>query len=249
MTKVVAAVAVLQLFERGLIALHEPIATYLPAFADTKVAVVKDWAVTQLRTAERPITIHDLLTMTAGMTNTWWHGLFEPPIYHVVPKLYHEAGPGRRPEHPAHHAGAQRRADRLLPLIADPGTMFDYSNNSVDVLCRLVEVVSGQDFDSYLRDNIFTPLGMNEIWFFPPKNPMAPHRCGVGRPRREADRGPRRWGWACWARSTRSARQDPVQRRGRPARHHRRLLQVRPDAAQRWRDWTVCGCSALRRCG
>ena len=80
MTKVVAAVAVLQLFERGLIALHEPIATYLPAFADTKVAVVKDWAVTQLRTAERPITIHDLLTMTAGMTNTWWHGLFEPPI-------------------------------------------------------------------------------------------------------------------------------------------------------------------------
>ena len=170
MTKVVAAVAVLQLFERGLIALHEPIATYLPAFADTKVAVVKDWAVTQLRTAERPITIHDLLTMTAGMTNTWWHGLFEPPIYHVVPKLYHEAGLVDDLNTPPTTLERNVELIASLPLIADPGTMFDYSNNSVDVLCRLVEVVSGQDFDSYLRDNIFTPLGMNEIWFFPPEN-------------------------------------------------------------------------------
>lgn len=170
MTKVVAAVAVLQLFERGLIALHEPIATYLPAFADTKVAVVKDWAVTQVRTAERPITIHDLLTMTAGMTNTWWHGLFEPPIYHVVPKLYHEAGLVDDLNTPPTTLERNVELIASLPLIADPGTMFDYSNNSVDVLCRLVEVVSGQDFDSYLRDNIFTPLGMNEIWFFPPEN-------------------------------------------------------------------------------
>ena len=170
MSKVVSAVAVLQLFEQGRIALHEPIATYLPEFADTKVAVVKDWAVTQLRTASRPITIHDLLTMTAGMTNTWGHGLFEPPIYHVVPKLYAEAGLIDDLRTPPTTLEENTRLIASLPLIADPGTMFDYSNNSVDVLCRLVEVVSGQDFDSYLRQHIFQPLRMNETRFFPPKD-------------------------------------------------------------------------------
>jgi len=65
MSKVVAAVAVMQLWEQGRIALHEPISTYLPEFADMKVAVVKDWQVTQLMTAEREITPHDLLSMTA----------------------------------------------------------------------------------------------------------------------------------------------------------------------------------------
>lgn len=169
MSKVVAAVAVLQQFERGLIALHEPISTYLPEFADTKVAVVKDWAVTQLRTASREITVHDLLTMTAGMTNTWWHGLFEPPIYHVVPKLYHEAGLVDDLNTPPTTLEENTKLIASLPLIADPGTMFDYSNNSVDVLCRLVEVVSGLDFNSYLQQNIFTPLQMNETWFFPPE--------------------------------------------------------------------------------
>ena len=43
--------------------------------------MVKDWQVTQLVTAAREITVHDLLTMTAGMTNTWWHRVFEPSVY------------------------------------------------------------------------------------------------------------------------------------------------------------------------
>lgn len=192
MSKVVSAVAVLQLFEQGRIALHEPIATYLPEFADTKVAVVKDWAVTQLRTASRPITIHDLLTMTAGMTNTWWHGLFEPPIYHVVPKLYAEAGLIDDLRTPPTTLEENTRLIASLPLIADPGTMFDYSNNSVDVLCRLVEVVSGQDFDSYLRQHIFQPLRMNETWFFPPQDQW--HRIAAvywaGRDEKQTDTSP-----------------------------------------------------------
>ena len=46
--------------------------------------------------------------------------------------------------------------------------MWDYSNNSVDTLCRLVEVVSGLDFDTYQRRNVLDPLRMHETWFFPP---------------------------------------------------------------------------------
>ena len=170
MSKVVAAAAVLQLFERGLIALHEPLSVHLPEFADPKVAVVKDWQVTQLRTASRELTPHDLLTMTGGMTNTWWYRMFEPPIYGVVPQLYHDAGLVDDLNTPPTTLEANTKLIASLPLIADPGAMFDYSNNSVDVLCRLVEVVSGKDFNTYLTDHIFTPLGMPEVWFFPPED-------------------------------------------------------------------------------
>ncbi|TKV61029.1 beta-lactamase family protein [Nakamurella flava] len=168
MSKVVAAVAVLQLWEQGRLALHAPISDHLPEFADMKVAVVRDWQEVHLETAARPITAHHLLTMTAGMTNTWWHGLFEPPIYHVVPKLYAEAGLMDDLNAPPITLEQNVKLLASLPLIAHPGEAFDYSNNSVDTLCRLVEVISGQDFDSYLRENVFEPLGMQETWFFPP---------------------------------------------------------------------------------
>lgn len=168
MSKVIAAVAVLQLFEQGRIALHEPISTYLPAFANPKVAVVRDWQVTHLAAADREITIHDLLTMTAGMTNTWWYRMFEPPVYGVVPQLYKDAGLMDDLNAPPITLRENMEILASLPLIAQPGTMFDYSNNSVDTLCRLVEVVSGQDFDAYLRQHVLTPLGMHETWFFPP---------------------------------------------------------------------------------
>jgi CubicO group peptidase (beta-lactamase class C family) len=170
MSKVVAAVAVMQLFEQGRIALHEPISTYLPEFADPKVAVVKDWQVTQLMTAEREITPHDLLSMTAGMTNTWWHRIFEPSVYGVVPQLYRDAGIVDDLNAPATTLEENVTKIAQMPLIAQPGAMFDYSNNSVDTLCRLVEVVSGLDFDTYQRRHILEPLQMHETWFFPPQD-------------------------------------------------------------------------------
>jgi CubicO group peptidase (beta-lactamase class C family) len=132
--------------------------------------VVKDWGVTQLVTADREITTHDLLTMTAGMTNTWWHRVFEPSVYGVVPQLLKDAGVyddmGGAP------TTLEENIKKLasVPLIASPGTMFDYSNNSVDTLCRLVEVVSGLDFDTYQRRNVLEPLRMDETWFYIPED-------------------------------------------------------------------------------
>jgi len=172
MSKVVTAVAVMQLFEQGLIALHEPISTHLPEFGDPKVAIVKDWQITQLVTAKREITAHDLLTMTAGMTNSWWYRMFEPSVYGVVPQLYKDAGLTDDLNTPPTTLEKNIKILAGLPLIAHPGEMFDYSNNSVDTLCRLVEVVSGQSFDEYLQQHIFTPLNMNETWFFPPQDQL-----------------------------------------------------------------------------
>jgi len=163
MSKVVAAVAVMQLFEQGRIALHEP------EFSDPKVAVVKDWQVTQLVTAKREITVHDLLSMTAGMTNTWWYRMFEPPVYGVVPQLYKDAGIVDDLNTPPTTLEENIAKLAQMPLIAHPGEMFDYSNNSTDTLCRMVEVVSGLNFDEYQKRFIFAPLKMEETWFFPPE--------------------------------------------------------------------------------
>lgn len=170
MSKITAAVSVLQLFEKGLLALHDPISAYIPEFANPKVAVQKDWEVTQIVTATREITIHDLLTMTAGMTNTWWYRIFEPSVYGVVPKLYADAGIRDDLQAPPITLEEYVKVLAEMPLIANPGEMFDYSNNSVEVLCRLVEVVSGMDFNTYLQKNIFDPLNMKETWFFPPED-------------------------------------------------------------------------------
>lgn len=169
MSKVPTAVAVLQLWERGLIALSDPIARYIPAFAQTKVARLDEGGAMHLDTPRSPITIHHLLSMTAGMTNTWWYDLYTPPNYRVVPKLLAEAGVMDDLNAPP--LTLEENIDRLagVPLMSHPGEAFDYSNNSVDTLARMVEVVSGQDFDSYLREHVFDPLGMDEIWFFPPQ--------------------------------------------------------------------------------
>ena len=236
MSKVVAAACVMQLFEQGRISLHEPISTYLPEFAEPKVAVVKDWQVTQLVTAEREITVHDLLTMTAGMTNTWWHRVFEPSVYGVVPQHYKDAGVVDDMSAPATTLEENIKKLAQMPLIAHPGTMFDYSNNSVDTLCRLVEVVSGLDFDTYQRRYVLDPLQMHETWFFTPDDQQ--HRIARrvrGGQGREGDRSE-----AAGIGDARPAGRvqpapDLLQRGRRPARYDGGLLPIRPDAAQQGR--------------
>lgn len=170
MSKVPSAAAVMQLWDRGLISLSDPISTFIPAFADIKVAELDNWGVVKLVTPKREITIHHLLTMTAGMTNTWWYDLFTPQNYRVVPKLYSEAGLMDDMHAPPITLESNIEILAGLPLMSHPGEAFDYSNNSVDTLCRIVEIVSGMDYDTYLRKNIFEPLDMNETWFFPPKD-------------------------------------------------------------------------------
>lgn len=169
MSKVITAVAVMQLWDRGLISLADPISEYLPEFADMEVAEIDGEGLVTLVPAKRPITIHHLLSMTAGMTNTWWYKVYEPERFGVVPKLLAEAGVMDDLNAPPITLESNMRLLATVPLMTHPGEEFDYSNNSVDVLCRMVEVISGLDFDTYLRRNIFEPLGMDEIWFFPPE--------------------------------------------------------------------------------
>lgn len=151
MTKPVTSVAVMMLVEEGLIGLDEPLATYLPAFADVEV-----WDDGVLRRPTRAITIRDLLRHTSGLT----YGVFADT---PVDRMYVEALDGLSP-FSGRTLGETVEIIASLPLVADPGTRWNYSM-STDVLGRVVEVASGTSLEEFFRTRIFAPLGMTDTGF------------------------------------------------------------------------------------
>jgi len=153
MTKPITSAAVMQLYEQGKLRLDDPVSTYIPAFAGVKVYAGGSAAHPELREPERPVTVADLLTHTAGLT----YGLFSntpvDTIYRRA-KLYNPSW-----------TDAQL-ADTLahLPLVFSPGSKWNYSY-AIDVLGRVVEVVSGTTLDRYLDSALFRPLGMRMTAF------------------------------------------------------------------------------------
>lgn len=157
MTKPVTAVAALQLVEAGVIHLDDPVATYLPAFADLRVATRhtrdRDGGFAT-EPAQLSMTIRHLLTFSSGIgpgrddpSDLWQHWQANGPRTlasgPLAPRIDHLAG---------------------LPLFENPGERWRYGW-SADVLARVVEVASGQPFDEYLQEHIFVPLGMAQTRF------------------------------------------------------------------------------------
>jgi CubicO group peptidase (beta-lactamase class C family) len=153
MTKPIVSVAIMMLVEEGRLFLAEPLAKYVPAFADAKVAVERDGGRVDLVPAERPITIHDLLRHTSGLT-------YEFVGAGAVQRMYAEANL------PSTNQTNADQVERLatLPLFSQPGRQWDYSR-STDVLGRIVEIVSGDRLGAFLRKRIFEPLGMSDTGF------------------------------------------------------------------------------------
>jgi CubicO group peptidase (beta-lactamase class C family) len=158
MSKAVTSVAAMMLVEEGKLALSDPISKYIPAFADVKVGVEKPGAdgntTLSLVPLDRPITIEDLLRHTSGLT----YGFYDDSL---VSKLYEKAdlfnGDFTNAEF------VERIAK--LPLAEQPGTAWDYGQ-SLDVLGRIIEVVSGQSLYQFERERLLGPLGMNETAFY-----------------------------------------------------------------------------------
>ncbi|MDZ7671159.1 MAG: serine hydrolase domain-containing protein [Gammaproteobacteria bacterium] len=175
MSKPITSVAVMMLYEQGHFFLNDPVARYLPELADLEVAVSTadggDTRITsdgtssrtegegdtnragETREPRRQPTIRDLLTHTAGFT----YGVFGNT---EVDKLYREA------QLMSDDLTLETFVERLggIPLQYEPGTRWHYSV-SVDVLGRLVEVVSGMPFGEYLEKHLFAPLGMVDTGF------------------------------------------------------------------------------------
>lgn len=161
MTKPFVSVATMMLMEEGRLVLSDPVSRYLPEFKGLQVGVEQRDADGQfklkLESARREMTIQDLLRHTAGLT----YGQFGPKT--LVKAAYDKASLSS-PE-----LTAAEFITRLskLPLAHQPGTTWDYSV-ATDVLGRVVEVVSGQDLETFIRERISKPLGIRDAGFSVP---------------------------------------------------------------------------------
>lgn len=155
MTKPIVSVAVMMLMEQGLLLLSDPVAKYLPEFAEQKVASLVD-GVVQLQPVRQGATLHDLLRHTAGLT---YEFMGSAPAQ----RQYALARMGSRERSNAEFAHQLA----ALPLMSEPGTEWEYGR-ATDLLGRVIEVVSGQTLGAYFQAQIFGPLGMTETWFTVP---------------------------------------------------------------------------------
>jgi len=161
MTKPIASLALLQQLEQAKVLLEDPIGRYIPELADLAVWVGGTEDAPETVPAERPVTVRHVLTHTAGFTAGFQFG--QP-----VGALYRNAGLGDLRPPRFDLAGSMEVLGRM-PLVSHPGTRFHYGM-STDVVGRLVEVLSGQSFDDYLREQVFEPLGMVDTGFFVPED-------------------------------------------------------------------------------
>ena len=160
-TKAITSVAVLLLYQEGRFLLTDQISGFLPEFKGPKVLVPgKDGTAPQLVAVERGITIRDLLTHRSGITYGF---LDNGPVGDAYRKERVTDGLSSPEMSLADNMTRLSRA----PLVSQPGREYRYGLNT-DVLGRLVEVVSGQPLDVFVRERLFRPLGMDDTAFVVP---------------------------------------------------------------------------------
>ena len=171
MSKPITGVAILMLMEEGRIRLTDPVSKFVPEFKGMKVAVVQERPagapapppgappVFYTIPATREITIQDLLTHVSGLASGG------PASAAELAKVSRKPG--------------EKLSDYIprlatTPLDFQPGSRWTYSPGAAfDTLGRIVEIVSGQDFDTFLRQRLFEPLAMSDIFFHPPADRLA----------------------------------------------------------------------------
>ncbi|EIM03333.1 hypothetical protein RHOFW104T7_14385 [Rhodanobacter thiooxydans] len=157
MSKTVTSVAVMLLVEEGKLGLDDPLSRYLPGFDAPQVLIGGSVDAPKLRPADKPVTLHALLTHTAGYPAGRKGD-------ELAVRLMERADP-----HGARDLRGFAERMRRVPLAADPGTRFGYDGASLELLARVVEVVSGQPFESFLQQRIFNPLQMRDTGFRVPE--------------------------------------------------------------------------------
>ncbi len=161
-TKAIATVTLMTYFEEGKFSLDDPISKYIPAFNNATVLMSYDTANPasgkfETRKPSTAITIRHLLSHSAGIP-------YEHPL-------------DGRDEFKVPYLSSMKNekledvVNRLAkrPLITDPGTSFVYGLNT-DIAGRLIEVISGKSLDVAIAERVLKPLGMNDTYFYLPKN-------------------------------------------------------------------------------
>ena len=159
-TKAIVSVGIMMLQEEGKLLLSDPLSKYIPEFKETTVAIKEEDGGYTIEKAKREIKIRDLLTHTAGIDygygvaaekwknaemQGWYFAHRTEPVLETVKKMAN------------------------LPMEAHPGERYVYGYNT-DILGALIEVVSGQPLDEFLKTKILNPLGMVDTHFYLPKS-------------------------------------------------------------------------------
>ena len=142
MTKPITATAVLMLQDEGKLSVDDPVEKHLPEFKNQWLVESRTNDTMMLKRPARPITLRDLLTHTSGLADV----------------------PAPRPNC---SLAELVMAYSQQPLKFAPGSRWEYCNSGINVLGRIVEVVSGDSFADFLQDRIFKPLGMKDTTFWP----------------------------------------------------------------------------------
>ena len=169
-TKPILGVAAMMVIEEGLMKPSDPVEKYIPEFRDIKVAVLEEQADKQTRPkrasnkgsanvpehrlvdSHRPVTIHDLLTHTSGISG----------------RSLGKAGKGRSKD---------ATLATWIPIVAEgplnfqPGTRWGYGGG-LDVVARVIEIVSGMPFNDFVQERIFDPLDMKDTHWIVPKDKL-----------------------------------------------------------------------------
>ncbi len=164
-TKAITSTSIMILMEEGKLLLDDPIEKYLPSFAHPKVLKSFSFKDTTFTTApsNRSITIRDLLTHTSGIG----YAQIGSDTARALYAKYGIVG-GVGVTDPSVKLQDQMNKLGTLPLMHQPGARFTYGLN-IDVLGRLVEVLSGMDLATFFQKKIFEPLGMKDTYFYQPE--------------------------------------------------------------------------------
>jgi CubicO group peptidase (beta-lactamase class C family) len=156
MTKPVTAIGIMMLAEQGKLALRDPVDLYLPEFHDVRVATTVGPDADHLKVPNHALTIRDLLTHTAGIQDypgppaiRDYAQTMSVPLDEVVRQLAKQ------------------------PLLFQPATQWSYSSPGIEILGRIIEVVSGEKYVDFITGHILEPLGMKDSFFFPPPDKIA----------------------------------------------------------------------------
>jgi CubicO group peptidase (beta-lactamase class C family) len=151
MTKPITAIGIMILVDEGKLSVDDPVEKHLPEFKGQMLVANRTADAVTLTKPPRPITVRDLLTHTSGLP-----GAMPPGLSDLYVKRNHTLAE-------AVMAFSQR------PLEFEPGKKWSYCNPGIDTLGRIIEVVSGQPYEEFLRKRIFEPLEMTDTTFYPGK--------------------------------------------------------------------------------
>ena len=171
MTKPIISIAIMQLYERGLISLDENIEKYIPEISKLKVSKNVNEGIKGSTTPKNNIiTIAQLLNHTSGISHGLGNSLLDKEVGDLI---YGNEFSSKGITDYNLHSNLESRIDALLksPLVSQPGSIWYYSSGA-DLLALIIERVTKKSIPDYLKENIFDPLKMNDTGYNIPKNKL-----------------------------------------------------------------------------